>query len=407
MSTSDDRTLILLTSEYPFGIGESFLDGEVAALRTRFGTVTIIPTAPRRKLPASPADGGVLVPTRRVIAAAVAIEVGTHPLRLTRACVSVLRPPSLRRPRVRSITRVALGVYVGRLSRAINHSHIHAYWANAPATAAVIAGVVSGRPWSFTAHRADVVRDDSFAYKMESTRGVRAIGNISRDLLAAHLPLAAASKIRVIPLIVDPAIRKAPQSPAEDEVNSDVPPRLACIAALKPVKDHTTLFRCVAELAGVYPKIELDLFGAGDEEARLRKFADDLGITPNVRFLGHREHAEVLDALSSGRYTAVVQSSLQVGQLHEGVPVALAEAMVAGVSVVSTSSGGVSELLEGGLGEMVPCGDPHALADGVRRTLELSYEERRTRCDRASRHITATRGAESVVPRLLDLMQCQ
>lgn len=53
----------------------------------------------------------------------------------------------------------------------------------------------------------------------------------------------------------------------------------------------------------------------------------------------------------------------------EGIPVVLMEAMAAGVPVISTSTGGIPELLSGGAGLMVPPGDPNALADAIHEVL--------------------------------------
>lgn len=51
----------------------------------------------------------------------------------------------------------------------------------------------------------------------------------------------------------------------------------------------------------------------------------------------------------------------------EGAPVALMEAMAAGVPCVATSSGSVPELLGNGAGILVPCEDPQALAGALEK----------------------------------------
>jgi glycosyltransferase involved in cell wall biosynthesis len=44
---------------------------------------------------------------------------------------------------------------------------------------------------------------------------------------------------------------------------------------------------------------------------------------------------------------------------------ALVEAMARGIPAISTQTGGIVELLEGGAGLLVPPGDPEALADAI------------------------------------------
>ena len=65
---------------------------------------------------------------------------------------------------------------------------------------------------------------------------------------------------------------------------------------------------------------------------------------------------------------------------HEGIPVALIEAMGYGIPVISTSTGGIPELLSDGAGILVPHKDPVALADAIKSLLndarlgkQLSY----------------------------------
>jgi glycosyltransferase involved in cell wall biosynthesis len=81
-----------------------------------------------------------------------------------------------------------------------------------------------------------------------------------------------------------------------------------------------------------------------------------------LHFLGHRE--DVRDLLS-------VYDIFVLPSLSEGMPLALLEAMAAGVPAVATRVGGVSEVIENGkTGLLVPPGDSRALADGIATLLE-------------------------------------
>jgi glycosyltransferase involved in cell wall biosynthesis len=63
--------------------------------------------------------------------------------------------------------------------------------------------------------------------------------------------------------------------------------------------------------------------------------------------------------------------SIDLGNgLHEGIPVALMEAMSRGVPVVATRTGGIPELVSPGTGLLVPPGDSIALADAIQSVLE-------------------------------------
>jgi glycosyltransferase involved in cell wall biosynthesis len=58
--------------------------------------------------------------------------------------------------------------------------------------------------------------------------------------------------------------------------------------------------------------------------------------------------------------------------LHEGLSVALVEAMAYGVPVIATEVGGVPELLENGAGVLVPPRDAGALTEALARVLGSS-----------------------------------
>ena len=79
-------------------------------------------------------------------------------------------------------------------------------------------------------------------------------------------------------------------------------------------------------------------------------------------------HQVLLDWYCRREIDLVVLPSLDLGNhQHEGVPVSLMEAMAHGVPVISTSTGGIPELLHDGAGILVPPGDPDALADAIQR----------------------------------------
>ncbi|TNM61083.1 glycosyltransferase [Streptomyces sp. NP160] len=134
---------------------------------------------------------------------------------------------------------------------------------------------------------------------------------------------------------------------------------------------------------------ELVVAGPVPDESVLRR---DL---PGVRFAGALPHEELMDLLDRSRI-AVLPSR------GEAMPMFLLEAMARGNAVVSTSVGGVPELLAGGRGVVVPPGDPAAL--------EAALDDLLRRPDAVDRLAAAALdgcavdfSAESVFPRVEDL----
>jgi glycosyltransferase involved in cell wall biosynthesis len=113
-------------------------------------------------------------------------------------------------------------------------------------------------------------------------------------------------------------------------------PVVGCIARLDPVKNHALLFRAFKRVLQVFPDARLAVIGGGSELERLSALAQSLGIAGNVAFLGAqkniREYLHICDVLA-------------LPSLSEGMPIALIEALAAGVAVVSTKVGGIPELI--------------------------------------------------------------
>jgi glycosyltransferase involved in cell wall biosynthesis len=67
-----------------------------------------------------------------------------------------------------------------------------------------------------------------------------------------------------------------------------------------------------------------------------------------------------------------------MSSLYEGLPIALMEAMAAGLPSVLTDVGGVGELVRSGTeGVLVPAGNATALADGLVRLASDPHERQR------------------------------
>jgi len=102
---------------------------------------------------------------------------------------------------------------------------------------------------------------------------------------------------------------------------------------------------------------------------------------------------------------AAVLPSIDLGNgVREGIPVALIEAMAHGLPVISTTTGGIPELLEDGAGVMVPERDPAALAEAI--ALLSRDAEVRTVIAARGRAVVQERFAMPVVSaRLIELFE--
>ena len=132
-------------------------------------------------------------------------------------------------------------------------------------------------------------------------------------------------------------------------------------ARLAPPKGHRYLLDALPLLLPDFPHLRLLLLGDGEERAALEAQRDALGLRGYVIFAGS---VGGVPELLAGCDLFVLPS------LWEGMPVALLEALAAGLPTLATRVAGTPEVIrDGETGLLVPPRDPAALADGLRRLL--------------------------------------
>lgn len=172
-------------------------------------------------------------------------------------------------------------------------------------------------------------------------------------------------QVQMIPLglELDPFLRVSPGQAGLRAALAIPPgaPVLGIVGRLVPIKDHPTLFRALALLEGGSRAPHLVVVGDGERREPLRRLAHRLGLASRIHFLGWRTDLQAV----LGELDVVICCSR-----NEGTPVALIEAMAAGIPVVSTDVGGVGDLVvQGETGWLVPPDDPPALAQAVQGLL--------------------------------------
>ncbi|HET9726748.1 MAG TPA: glycosyltransferase [Gemmatimonadales bacterium] len=354
--------IIYVTQRLPFGDGETFIVPEIDALLDAGHEVLVIPRRSTEPIIHDDVDALVArmrqVPGAPLVAAAAAGAIAREPRRAARALWQCRRT----RPRRRGIFNAiatAEGMWLARIARAWRADHIHAHWAHLTATMAMGASAVSGIPWSFTAHRYDVLLNNLLDLKLRSARFGRFIARYMLDIALRLVgPEAAAHAIVVhmgvrVPPAIAPQIRRAT-------------PIVLCPGRLVPMKGQRYLIEAVAELAARGMPFELWLAGDGPDRPAIAARIGELRLEQRVHLLGVLPHAELLRLYADGAVDCVALPSLDLGDgVHEGLSVALIEAMAYGIPAVSTPTGGQAELLDRGAGLLVPERDAAALADAL------------------------------------------
>ncbi len=164
------------------------------------------------------------------------------------------------------------------------------------------------------------------------------------------------------------------------------PPVIALVARMAPPKDHALM---LSALAAVQAPFLLRLIGDGPDRSALEAQARELGIADHIEWLGVR--SDVPELLADAHIFALVSR-------QEGFSLAILEAMRAGLPVVASDVGGVTEAVrDGHNGIVVPRGDLAGLT-GALDTL-LADPPLRVRLGQQGR---ADFDAQFSLPRMLD-----
>lgn len=158
-------------------------------------------------------------------------------------------------------------------------------------------------------------------------------------------------------------------TPRDGRAEAVAEPVIGAVGRLVEEKDYPNLLRAIARLKSYGHPFRLRIAGDGILRAQLEALVRDLAVGDRVEFMGGCN--DVAGFMKS--IDIYVLSSR-----HEGLPIALMEAMASALPIVSTSVGGVAELIRDGVnGLLVPRHDPRALADALASLLQDARLRRR------------------------------
>ncbi len=212
-----------------------------------------------------------------------------------------------------------------------------------------VAGIV------FTRRTAFAVRS-SRKYRTAADIYVAVSSAAENRLAAAGTP---AARLRLIPDGVDvDNLRETDSGWVEDGVPG---PLVVTVGHLSREKGHRFLIDAWKDVTAEVPGARLIIAGEGPERDTLADQARKLGLQPSVTFAGF---VEPVGGLLRSADLFVLPS------LEEGLGSAALEAMWAGLPVVASAAGGISEAVaHGRTGLLVPPGDAGALAAAIVRLL--------------------------------------
>ena len=138
------------------------------------------------------------------------------------------------------------------------------------------------------------------------------------------------------------------------------------IGRMVPVKGHKYLVSAIQALVSDYPSLKLVIIGDGRERESIERMITDYNLAENVILTGWKDNAS--------RYLSGFDI-FAFPSLSEGLPLALLEAMSAGLPVICSDIDALASVAPPE-SVLVPTKDSDALARGMTELLSKSCEER-------------------------------
>ncbi|WP_309248940.1 glycosyltransferase family 4 protein [Paenibacillus sp. MZ04-78.2] len=139
--------------------------------------------------------------------------------------------------------------------------------------------------------------------------------------------------------------------------------RLLFVGRLVPSKGIEPLLQAIALLKHKNKKVKLHVIGKGNKIyfRRLKLLVKRLNIQSDVRWHGFRKQRQVQKRYAS--YGAVVMPSI----LEESFGLVALEALASGVPLIATRSGGLSEIVNSSVAQVIPKAKSRAIASAIEK----------------------------------------
>jgi glycosyltransferase involved in cell wall biosynthesis len=247
-------------------------------------------------------------------------------------------------------------------------TRLHAHFLHTPASVARYAGLMTGRPWSVSAHAKDIWTIPDWEKREKLAACAWLVTCTAAG--AAHLLQLSSNreKVTLIRHGLDLARFPVPTDPRPPRDGQSEPAVILSIGRAVEKKGFdellTALATLPAELAWRFVHI-----GGGPLLAQLKSQAQQLGLASRIEWRGAQDQPQVLAALREADLFALASRVARNGD-RDGLPNVLMEAQSQGLAVVATRAGAIEELvLEGRTGFLVPPGEPAQLARAIQRLI--------------------------------------
>jgi glycosyltransferase involved in cell wall biosynthesis len=255
-------------------------------------------------------------------------------------------------------------VMARELPQAIRHLHVH--YLHTPASVVRYAALLTGRPWTFSAHAKDIWTTPDWEKReklAEARWGVTCTAGG-----AAHLQALAPSPDRVALVYHGLDLSRFPPPPdtrpARDGSDPADPVRIVSVGRAVAKKGYDDLLQALAALP---PDLHWRFAHVGGGELReaLKVQAAQTGIGERCAFLGAKAQPDVITLLREADLFVLPSKEAASGD-RDGLPNVIMEAASQGLAIVATDFAGIPEFLRDGVeGRLVPPGEWELLSNAL------------------------------------------
>ena len=358
-----------ITAQAPYGRGESFIIEEMLVLKELGVDLVIVSRNPPREVFHTDAqrllENTIWLPLFDIQMIPSLLKTMFLEPHFWRIIFNILFNSRNLKILIKNLIVIPKAVFISNLFYQMRVEHIHAHWGSTTATMAWIVSELTEIPWSFTLHRWDIKENNMLKEKVETAKFVRCISEHGKNELLNIVGKKYEEKIKVIHIGV-----KIPEEISiPDEYKDSF--TIATPANLLEVKGHKYLVEACSVLTEKGIKnFQCIFYGEGPLRMDLEKLIREKDLTDYIKIPGAIPHEELLKMYKNHEVDIIVLPSIITANAeHEGIPVALMEAMAYGIPVISTNTGGIPELIGDGSGIMVDEKSPEAIADALGRLI--------------------------------------
>lgn len=247
---------------------------------------------------------------------------------------------------------------------------LHVHFIHTPASVAVYTHLITDIPWTISAHAKDIwtSSDRDLSNKLNSARwtvtctasGFRHLQNLAADPSRVHLSYHGLDLTR-FPHFEGPRAQRDGSDAAD-------PVRVLSVGRAVKKKGIDILLRALAALPTSL-HWHFTHIGGGDELARLKPLADELGISDRVVWTGAMDQKQVLDHYRQADLFALACRITSDGD-RDGLPNVLVEAASQNLTCISTNISGIPEFfVDGENGLLTVPDDPSAFSQALAKVI--------------------------------------